>query len=270
MPESTAPGESGAASANYPDPLPLIPRSRSGLPSAEPRSDPQHSAPSRSVPRRTAPTRSGRSRSGRSRSGRKPLPDAQAICSFAVPEIAPPYDDAPATRPASRRRLAGVPAAGADITRSGRPIAATAPPLRAVPARQSGSSAPGPGGIDRPHANPWPSRFAQVLVETLAGSRPASQIVPWTTQQTRRQISHLGPILGANLRPRVRRVIVTSPTGGVLEMTVIVAAGEHVRAVAVRLERTVRTADAARTIARPSDGYRRHRSDWLCTAIEAA
>jgi len=109
-----------------------------------------------------------------------------------------------------------------------------------------------------------------VLAETLAGSRPASQIVPWTTQQTRRQISQLGPILGANLRPRVRRVIVTSPTGGVLEMTVIVAAGEHVRAVAVRLERTVRTADAARTIARPSDGYRRHRSDWLCTAIEAA
>jgi hypothetical protein len=118
--------------------------------------------------------------------------------------------------------------------------------------------------------NAWPSRFAQVLAETLAGSRPASQIVPWTTQQTRRQISQLAPMLGASQRPRVRRVIVTSPTGGVLEMTVIVAVGDHVRAVAVRLERARPSAHPAGSVPGPHDRYRRRQGDWLCTAIEAA
>jgi hypothetical protein len=116
----------------------------------------------------------------------------------------------------------------------------------------------------------WPSRFAQVLAETLAGSRPASQIVPWTTQQTRRRISQLGPKLSAGQRPRVRRVIVTSPAGGVLEMTVIVAVGDHLRAVAVRMEQTPAAAGQAPPATRHRDAYRRNRSDWLCTAIEAA
>jgi len=62
-------------------------------------------------------------------------------------------------------------------------------------------------------------------------------MVPWTTEQTRRRISKLGPMLATAHQPRVRRVIVTSPASGVLEMTVILALGDHVRAVAVRLER---------------------------------
>jgi hypothetical protein len=116
----------------------------------------------------------------------------------------------------------------------------------------------------------WPSRFAQVLAETLAGSRPASQIVPWTTQQTRRRISQLGPMLGSAHRPRVRRVIVTSPAGGVLEMTVVVAVGDQVRAVAVRMEQQPAVATQARMTTQPRDAYQRLRSEWLCTAIEAA
>jgi hypothetical protein len=245
MPDSTAPGSPGPAAQNHADPIPLIPRPRPGLPSLQPSSVPP-------------------------RAGRRPLPDAWAICTFAVPEIAPPYDDVAATRPPDRRRLASVPAAAQDITPSGRLTAGTAPPPRAIPAGQTASSASGPGGIELAQTHPWPSRFAQALAETLAGSRPASQIVPWTTQQTRRQISQLGPILGASQRPRVRRLIVTSPTGGVLEMTVIVAVGDHVRAVAVRLERTVQAAAGAGIAARPGDWYRRNRSDWRCTAIEAA
>jgi hypothetical protein len=109
-----------------------------------------------------------------------------------------------------------------------------------------------------------------VLAETLAGSRPASQIVPWTTQQTRRRISQLGPMLCAGHRPRVRRVIVTSPACGVLEMTVVVAVGDHVRAFAVRMEQAPSVAGQARPPTGPRDAYRRTRSDWLCTAIEAA
>jgi hypothetical protein len=128
-----------------------------------------------------------------------------------------------------------------------------------------------------------------VLAETLAGSRPADQITPWTTEQARRRISQLGPMLATAHRPRVRRVIVSSPASGVLEMTVIVGLGSHVRAVAVRLERASgqppgepsalggsRNAQPARTdrAYRPDSrgAYRRPAgsAEWLCTAIEAA
>ncbi len=119
-----------------------------------------------------------------------------------------------------------------------------------------------------------------MLAETLAGSRPADQIVPWTTEQARRRISQLGPMLAAAHRPRVRRVIVSSPASGVLEMTVILALGAHVRAVAVRLERAdtrprgwspVRgeTGNTRPGPAPPTAGQRAQRA-WLCTAIEAA
>ena len=169
---------------------------------------------------------SGRQRSARPKSGRRPLPDAQAICSFRVPEIAPPYDDAAATRnparPTARRRLTS--------------IAAPPQPRETQPQRAQPHGTQ-PDRTQPPQTGAWPSQFAQVLAETLVGSRPASQMVPWTTEQTRRRISKLGPMLATAHQPRVRRVIVTSPASGVLEMTVILALGDHVRAVAVRLER---------------------------------
>ena len=60
------------------------------------------------------------------------------------------------------------------------------------------------GRIDRSAG--WPSQFAQVLAETLAGSRPARQLAPWTTEQARRRIRQLGPMLATDQRPKVRRV----------------------------------------------------------------
>ena len=140
----------------------------------------------------------------------------------------------------------------------------------------------------------WPSQFAQVLSETLAGSRPASQLTPWTTEQARRRISQLGPVLAQRgvpgpsgpasrlggrppgqataPQPRVRRVIVSSPVQGVMEMTVIVDLGGRSRAVAVRLERP--SPGDIRTRAQPGPYARRRQSPpaggWLCTAIEAA
>lgn len=219
--------------------------------------------------------------------GRKPLPDAVAIGLVVVPEAAPPYDDAlPAgSRPGQTPGQApgGRPpeqAAGSDAADVSRAIAAMADATRASAGR------PGYGQF----AGHWPSQFAQVLAETLAGSRPASQLGPWTTQQARRRINQLGPIMSTAHRPRVKRVIVTSPTGGVLEMTVIVGLGTRVHALAVRLERT-QTSTAGDTpggfaadrqfadhqgpqaaigrgkSARPSPA---DHPGWICTAIEAA
>jgi len=77
-----------------------------------------------------------------------------------------------------------------------------------------------------------------VLAETLAGSRPPRQIVPWTTQQAREHIQRLGPRMASAQRPRVRRVVTYRPASDVMEMAVVVAFGPRVRALAVRLERS--------------------------------
>jgi hypothetical protein len=188
----------------------------------------------------------GRRPRGASRraAGRRPLPDAQAIRTCLVPEAAPPYDDGAAAdataHVAEQERLA---AAGGIAEHPRQPD-------RAQPAG----------------SGQWPSQFAQVLAETLAGSRPARQIRPWTTEQARKRINELGPMLSAARQPRVRRVIVTSPAQGILEMTVIVDFGARAHAVAVRLERpSLRSPAAATRHPQPSLP-----ASWLCTAIEAA
>ena len=93
------------------------------------------------------------------------------------------------------------------------------------------SAAPAPPGTrpaprQRPAASPqaapaghvtgdWPSKFAQVLAETLAGSRPPAQLAPWTTERARSHIRKLGPLLSAGQRPLVQRVITSAPSAGV-------------------------------------------------------
>jgi hypothetical protein len=168
----------------------------------------------------------------------RPLPDPVGVRLCRIPDPAPPYDpDAdPGTRPA---------APGA---------AAPAHPDGPAPGRDS--SAPAPGGLPG-----WPSRFAQVLAETLAGSRPPGQMVPWTTEMARRHIQRLGPQLASAQRPRVRRVVTSHPASDVMEMTVVVGFGVRVRALAVRLERASPPARA---------GARYPEPRWLCTAVEAA
>ena len=229
--------------------------------------------------------------------GRRPLPDAQAICSFAIPEIAPPYDD-----PAPVRRQAR--GAGRDRPgeRSGEagfhsplicppssPCRRCPGPSRRAPSRRAlrrrtGSrgrtsrAVPAPGRVSSPRC--WPRRW----------------LVPGPlTRSCRGRRSRLGDGSASLARcsrpptgPRVRRVIVSSPASGVLEMTVIVGLGAHVRAVAVRLERAVtrppgsssepgdtRQIPPVRPTAsrRVAAAYHRRppgSGEWLCTAIEAA
>jgi Family of unknown function (DUF6459) len=230
---------------------------------------------------------------GRPPARRRPLPDAAAVRLVAVPDPAPPYDD---ERPVTGSPAAGSPAAGSTVPRRPRRLTlATAPravaPVprlgaAAVPARRSPGGEgqadprrparppmPGqPAIAGRPALTParrgqaaaaeWPSQFAQVLAETLAGSRPQGQIVPWTTDQARRRIRQLGPMLAAGVQPRVRRIVTSRPTAGVVEMTVIVGFGPRIRALAVRLER-----DGPHGA---SPGRAAKAARWVCTAIEAA
>jgi hypothetical protein len=180
---------------------------------------------------------------------RRPLPDAFAVRRTPLPESAPPYDD-PASEPGPLAGQRGQPAR---------------PPRRRPPgqAPQPGQAAPGRGAGRVPGPLPgsgeWPSQFAQALAEALAGSRPAQQVRPWTTEQTRRRIRQLGPLLQAGQAPRVRRVLTSAPSCGVIEMTVIVGIGSRTQALAVRLER-----------AGPESALLGRERQWLCTAIEAA
>jgi hypothetical protein len=167
---------------------------------------------------------------------RAPLPDSVAVRRLAVPDAAPPYDDEqPSDVP--RSCVDGPDAAEPDSHNAGARVASTAGP-------------PGAAG--------WPGQFAQVLAETLAGSRPAHQLTPWTTEQARQRIRQLGPMLVTDQRPRVRRIVTSAPSQDVLEMTAVVGFGPRVRALALRLER-----------GQPQP-YRTTGERWYCTAIESA
>jgi hypothetical protein len=197
------------------------------------------------------------------RPGRQaPLPDAVAVRRLAVPDPAPPFDDEilaltagnePAVAAAARPDAAGPPH---DQDRSG-PEAEDESSSPPKPPGAPGGQPPGGGRRPDPGGS-WPSQFAQILAETLAGSRPAQQLTPWTTEQARRRIRQLGPQLATDQRPKVRRVMTSAPAAGVLEMTAVVGFGPRVRALALRLERE------------QSRPYRQTGDRWCCTAIESA
>ncbi|MFE9428048.1 Rv3235 family protein [Kitasatospora sp. NPDC006697] len=89
-------------------------------------------------------------------------------------------------------------------------------------------------------------RFAQRLVEVLAGARPAGQLLRHTTHDGYRQLSGLvrrGPLRSAAGRGRLGLGPVhdSSPAPDAVEVCVRVAAGHRQHVVAFRLERHRRT-----------------------------
>jgi hypothetical protein len=168
-----------------------------------------------------------------------------------IPDAAPPYDCEThgAACPAARDQ-----AGAAELSGPGpEPRAAAA----LGPMAASASASPGGAGATAA----WPRQFAQVMVEILAGVRPQRQIIPWTTDRVRAQIRHLGPVLAADRRPRIRRIVTSRPTASVVEMTVVVSFGPRSRALAMRLELVPAREAAPGLPARPAR--------WLCTELEA-
>ena len=108
----------------------------------------------------------------------------------------------------------------------------------------------------------WPRQFAVLLAEALAGVRPLQQVLPWLSGHASIQFRRLRPLFCGGYRPRILRVLTTTPSPGVIEMTLVVTAGQRTRALAVRLERAASTEEPAWR-AKPV-------TPWLCTDIEAA
>ena len=109
-------------------------------------------------------------------------------------------------------------------------------------------------------ATVWARRFAQGIVEVLAGTRPAKQLAAHTTDRVRAKIGLLSQSLAAGQRPTIRRVFASRPTANVVEMTVVLGFGSRSRALALRLEHLP---GRPATTGRPARPAR-----WLCTDIE--
>jgi Family of unknown function (DUF6459) len=196
----------------------------------------------------------------------RPLPDPAAIRLCLIPDSAPPYDAEVAAGPPGAFPRPGTGPAGAS---SERLLSAPHPSRPDPPGRADTPGRPGPrnrralpGSPGQPSSPPgWPGQFAQVLAETLAGSRPPRQLAPWTTERARDRIRRLGPLLSAGAQPRVRRVVTCQPTANAMEMAVVVVFGQRVHALALRLERGGGQAGGCRA-APPGS--------WRCVAVEAA
>jgi len=151
-----------------------------------------------------------------------------------APAADPPYDD----------ELAGVvpPVDGSlalAFPPTGQPVS-----LRLVPpalADDDFAAQPTPRA-DLPDPRPWTRRLAQVVVEILAGARPAGQLARHTTldvlDQLERSTGRLarGADGRAALRPVVASVHVSEPADGVAEACAVVDTGPRRRALALRLE----------------------------------
>ena len=139
--------------------------------------------------------------------------DLSALRLLALPDLGPPFDDDPAGRAivtadigtvglGRGNRDAGATAATAAPSDAG---AATAAPSDAGAATAATSDG-GAGAAQARADSDWARQFALLLSEALGGARPVRQILPWTTERARLQLTRLMPLFRSGRRPRVLRV----------------------------------------------------------------
>jgi hypothetical protein len=176
---------------------------------------------------------------------------------LALPELATP-------------RLAAVPEAGPPYDCEIHGTACQAPVARSYPDPLNVAMAapvlPAPVGPARAGSSPactvavWPRQFAQAIVESLAGTRPLRQILPWITERAQVHVRSLVPLLRTDSRPRIQRILTSQPDSNVVEVTVIAGFGPRTRALALRFEHMAARPAAPGLPSRPAR--------WLCTDIE--
>ena len=191
-------------------------------------------------------------------------PASSELRLITVPAGWPPYDceSHGAACPVARAAALAKPNVSHQAPALAGPPRPTAPPLAPVQST-AGQSSAGQGSAGQSsagQATALPRKFAQVIVEILAGSRPLRQTVGWTTDRVRAQIGDLTQVLASDQRPRIRRVVTSQPAASVVEMTVVVTFGARSRALAMRFEHM-----PAR---QPRPGLPARPARWLCTELE--
>ena len=149
------------------------------------------------------------------------------------------------------------------------------PPTVDLPRQPTGLPDPGGTRLDQAAdgGQAWPRQFAVLLAEALTGDRPARQILPWLSQRGSVHLQRLMPLFDSGQGARVQRVMTTQPAPDVIEMTLIVAVGPRIRALAVRL--TLAPAEQRpgwreKLPTRTAEPRTATAARWLCTDIEAA
>jgi uncharacterized protein DUF6459 len=191
-------------------------------------------------------------------------PASSELRLITVPAGWPPYDCEThgAACPVARAAALTKPHVSHQAPAPAGPPRPTAPPLAPdqSPAGQGSAGQGRAGQSSAGQATALPRKFAQVIVEILAGSRPLRQTVGWTTDRVRAQIGDLTQVLASDQRPRIRRVVTSQPAASVVEMTVVVTFGARSRALAMRFEHM-----PAR---QPRPGLPARPARWLCTELE--
>jgi len=158
-----------------------------------------------------------------------------------APPTDPPYDDE--LGPAAAHAVDGALALSF-------PAAAPAVPLRlAPPAIEEEFEERATPRALLPDPAPLAHRFAQAVVEIVAGDRPATQLSRYATlavlDQLDRTVRRRGAVMarqerstprGPAARPRVTSVRVSEPADGAVEACAVISTGARRRALAFRLE----------------------------------
>jgi uncharacterized protein DUF6459 len=124
---------------------------------------------------------------------------------------------------------------------------------RASPARRISAGSPRTSRDLLPDPQQCTERLAQVIVEVLAGARPAEQLTGLATLEVLRFLARGAARLAATpgarpQRPIVASVRISEPCEGVVEASALINTGAGMRALALRLEGI--------------DGQ------WRCTAVD--
>ena len=96
----------------------------------------------------------------------------------------------------------------------------------------------------RPEPRAWARRLAQAVTEVLAGDRPPTQLLRWTTEPVYADLvreaattaRELSVVRSGRTRPKVTRVVICDVRDGVVEASAIVNLGARTKAMALRLE----------------------------------
>ena len=168
-----------------------------------------------------------------------------------------PAPTSPAPEPARRLRRAPVPVCEPPLAGEPGAVTSSAPlvgPGQGVLALNLGGArrgahdesfaAPQPTASGSlPAADPWCRRYVQVLLEVLAGNRPSTQLLRWSSTDVYAALQRRAA-LSARLRrgavparlPAVLSVRTCAPRDGVVEAAAVVRDGDRVRAFALRAE----------------------------------
>ncbi|MCW2753333.1 MAG: hypothetical protein JWR52_1761 [Marmoricola sp.] len=112
------------------------------------------------------------------------------------------------------------------------------PPIRVRPRLRLVTS-------DQPELDGFATRFAQAVVEVIAGDRGIHQLMRWTTTRVYADLQRRSHLLQRTLPPdrrqrrlraQVRSVHLSRPTEDVAEISIHVRHGQRSRAIAARIE----------------------------------